>query len=85
MKPHIKVIQRNGVDIFVTSSLVMKITKSMKEANRATYNALMNANSCRYTGGSGQLGSGVLQNSLQNAFQIVETPTIFNYPIKSPN
>ena len=24
MKPHIKVIQRNGVDIFVTSSMVMK-------------------------------------------------------------
>ncbi len=26
MKPHIKVIQRNGVDIFVTSSMVMKMT-----------------------------------------------------------
>jgi hypothetical protein len=28
MKPHMKVIQRNGVDIFVTSSLTMKDTKS---------------------------------------------------------
>jgi hypothetical protein len=27
MKPHIKVIQRNGVDIFVTSSMTMKETK----------------------------------------------------------
>ena len=27
MKPHIKVIQRNGVDIFVTSSMVMKKVK----------------------------------------------------------
>ena len=27
MKPHIKVIQRNGVDIFVTSSMVMKRSK----------------------------------------------------------
>jgi hypothetical protein len=27
MKPHIKVIQRNGVDIFVTSSMTMKCTK----------------------------------------------------------
>ena len=28
MKPHIKVIQRNGVDIFVTSSMVDKLTVS---------------------------------------------------------
>lgn len=28
MKPHIKVIQRNGVDIFVTSSMEMKPVKS---------------------------------------------------------
>ena len=28
MKLHIKVIQRNGVDIFVTSSMTMKVTKS---------------------------------------------------------
>ena len=28
MKPHIKVIQRNGVDIFVTSSMTMKCTKA---------------------------------------------------------
>ena len=27
MKPHIKVIQRNGVDIFVTSSMTMKEVK----------------------------------------------------------
>lgn len=27
MKPHIKVIQRNGVDIFVTSSMQMKPVK----------------------------------------------------------
>jgi hypothetical protein len=31
MKPHIKVIQRNGVDIFVTSSMTMKATKAEKE------------------------------------------------------
>tara|TARA_R110000803_G_scaffold177889_2_gene240302 strand:+ start:867 stop:1076 length:210 start_codon:yes stop_codon:yes gene_type:complete len=37
MKPHIKVIQRNGVDIFVTSSMTMKCTKSEQAANRAAY------------------------------------------------
>ena len=30
MKPHIKVIQRNGVDIFVTSSMTMKKSASVK-------------------------------------------------------
>lgn len=29
MKPHIKVIQRNGVDIFITSSMKMKPTKRL--------------------------------------------------------
>jgi hypothetical protein len=33
MKPHIKVIQRNGVDIFVTSSLVMKDSNSDRSGN----------------------------------------------------
>jgi hypothetical protein len=28
MKPHIKVIQRNGFDIYVTSSMTMKATKA---------------------------------------------------------
>jgi hypothetical protein len=28
MKPHIKVIQRNGVDIYETSSMTMKATKA---------------------------------------------------------
>lgn len=31
MKPHIKVIQRNGVDIFVTSSMVMKEENRLHE------------------------------------------------------
>ena len=31
MKPHIKVIQRNGVDIFVTSSMKDKSTVSEKQ------------------------------------------------------
>jgi hypothetical protein len=31
MKPHVKVIQRNGVDIFVTSSMTMKATKAERE------------------------------------------------------
>jgi hypothetical protein len=31
MKPHIKVIQRNGVDIFVTSSMTMKETNSDRD------------------------------------------------------
>jgi hypothetical protein len=33
MKLHIKVIQRNGVDIFVTSSMTMKYTKLEEESN----------------------------------------------------
>jgi hypothetical protein len=37
MKPHIKVIQRNGVDIYETSSMTMKCTKSEQAANRAAY------------------------------------------------
>ena len=31
MKPHIKVIQRNGVDIFVTSSMTMKETNADRD------------------------------------------------------
>jgi hypothetical protein len=34
MKPHIKVIQRNGVDIFVTSSMTMKETNSARDGKR---------------------------------------------------
>jgi hypothetical protein len=34
MKPHIKVMQRNGVDIFVTSSMTMKETKSEIRMNK---------------------------------------------------
>ena len=34
MKPHIKVIQRNGIDIFVTSSMTMKETKVEVESNK---------------------------------------------------
>jgi hypothetical protein len=37
MKPHMKVIQRNGVDIFVTSSLTMKSTRSEQASNRIAY------------------------------------------------
>ena len=40
MKPHIKVIQRNGVDIFVTSSMTMKATKAEQASNRNAYNLL---------------------------------------------
>lgn len=33
IKPHIKVIQRNGVDIFITSSITNKLVKSkLREA-----------------------------------------------------
>jgi hypothetical protein len=35
MKPHIKVIQRNGVDIFVTSSMTMRLTKAELEHSNA--------------------------------------------------
>jgi hypothetical protein len=35
MKPHMKVIQRNGVDIFVTSSMTMKETNSGRDAKAA--------------------------------------------------
>ena len=37
MKPHIKVIQRNGVDIFVTSSITLKDTRLELESNRLLY------------------------------------------------
>ena len=43
MKPHIKVIQRNGVDIFVTSSMTMKRTKTelrMYRGMRVVQNAI---------------------------------------------
>jgi hypothetical protein len=43
MKPHIKVIQRNGVDIFVTSSMTMKETKGHLVRNRGMSNAYFNA------------------------------------------
>lgn len=33
MKPHIKVIHRNGVDVFVTSSMAMKETALEKESH----------------------------------------------------
>ena len=33
IKPHIKVIQRNGVDIFVTSSMVGKAVSSATKRN----------------------------------------------------
>jgi hypothetical protein len=47
MKPHIKVIQRNGVDIFVTSSMTMKATKSEIRMNK------------RMQGAQGARGAGV--------------------------
>jgi hypothetical protein len=37
MKPHIKVIQRNGVDIFVTSSATMKETVAEKESHELLF------------------------------------------------
>ena len=40
MKPHIKVIQRNGVDIYETSSMTMKCTKAEQVSNRAAYIAM---------------------------------------------
>tara|TARA_R110000782_G_scaffold210178_2_gene298272 strand:+ start:1126 stop:1362 length:237 start_codon:yes stop_codon:yes gene_type:complete len=43
MKPHIKVIQRNGVDIFVTSSMKDKPSKSEMTRNKRFYNAMRNA------------------------------------------
>jgi hypothetical protein len=43
MKPHIKVIQRNGVDIFVTSSINMKSTRSEQASNRIEYLAMRDA------------------------------------------
>jgi len=43
MKPHMKVIQRNGVDIFVTSSMVMKNSKAEMSNNKRAYDAMRNA------------------------------------------
>ena len=42
MKPHIKVIQRNGVDIFVTSSMTMKRSKSYVSYVQECINAVNN-------------------------------------------
>ena len=38
MKPHIKVIQRNCVDIFVTSSMTMKRSNYVQECINAVNN-----------------------------------------------
>jgi hypothetical protein len=40
MKPHVKVIQRNGVDIFVTSSMTMKDTNSHAKKMQTYINAI---------------------------------------------
>ena len=40
MKPHIKVIQRNGVDIFVTSSMEMKRSRDEKAHIRRVYSGM---------------------------------------------
>ena len=40
MKPHIKVIQRNGVDIFVTSSMADKLTVSEQRIFNTPMNGL---------------------------------------------
>jgi hypothetical protein len=42
MKPHMKVIQRNGVDIFVTSSLTMKKNKAPVNYVQECINAVNN-------------------------------------------
>jgi hypothetical protein len=46
MKPHIKVIQRNGVDIFVTSSMTMKRTKA-EEIQRKLFILNYGTNNCK--------------------------------------
>lgn len=58
MKPHIKVIQRNGVDIFVTSSMQMKCCKSelkmlrsMSAAAQSTYIGMQNCVNPNYSAG----------------------------------
>jgi hypothetical protein len=58
MKPHIKVIQRNGVDIFVTSSMTMKETKSGLGLKTGRYWAKVNSfinqgGSIKFAGGIG--------------------------------
>tara|TARA_R110000851_G_scaffold119283_2_gene246911 strand:- start:506 stop:1042 length:537 start_codon:yes stop_codon:yes gene_type:complete len=52
MKPHIKVIQRNGVDIFVTSSMAMKATKAEQAANRVAYMGLVGYGAGTYAAGA---------------------------------
>jgi len=42
MKPHMKVIQRNGVDIFVTSSMRMKPSRAEAEHNKRIYGGMRN-------------------------------------------
>tara|TARA_R110000851_G_scaffold151301_1_gene292421 strand:+ start:281 stop:511 length:231 start_codon:yes stop_codon:yes gene_type:complete len=42
MKPHMKVIQRNGVDIFITSSMTMKETRSALGLKTGRYWAQIN-------------------------------------------
>jgi hypothetical protein len=55
MKPHIKVIQRNGFDIFVTSSMTMKDTNSdrdgkatLRKLAEGSRNAAINENFTNY-------------------------------------
>ena len=44
MKPHIKVIQRNGVDIFVTSSMTMKRNNSYSNYVQECIDAIYKGN-----------------------------------------
>lgn len=49
MKPHIKVIQRNGVDVFVTSSMKMKkVNRRYNKYNELNINHPSRFMNCSY-------------------------------------
>ena len=69
MKPHIKVIQRNGFDIFITSSMTMKRTRSQIVRNEGMSNPYFNAGAyCGSIHGerNALLGYNHLINTIQN-------------------
>ena len=58
MKPHIKVIQRNGVDVFVTSSMKMKQVNRSKNRMKNCYAGLANMQQSNKVARYGLMGYG---------------------------
>ena len=80
MKPHIKVIQRNGVDIFVTSSMTMKEAKP--KITKSNAHGLFNGRAAIIYS---SLGSYKVQGYLNASRDVNKNFTEHVDSIKSPN